>query len=158
MDTIVFAGFAPMREQTERLEAEGWQQFPCDDPERGVVGYLMCRDVEGIEETVSLEWPVFGALETEMVNISRWSNGRQRAEETIVDDLARALAGVAGKRAYRADDPKSREVGFVVYGDGRAQVTRIALTVLKEHPVVNGVDLIEFWRSLPELRTEVTPS
>jgi hypothetical protein len=155
MDTITFADHATMLAQAQSLEAAGWTCYPCDDSDRGVIGYLLCRDVPGGEETTCLEWLPFGAVETEITTISAWHDAGRRSPPDLLADLTTALAWFPDKKTYRADDPKSREVGFVTYENGIAHVLRIALTVLKENPKVGDLDLYEFWRAVPDLRKEV---
>lgn len=98
---------------------EGWNVFPCDSMDRGVLGYCAVRSNN---EEHTFEWPLFGrelAPEVELVEAT---------------DLLDFVKGVPTDQLYPCDDPYKRLWGFVSYSkapEGQAIVRRSKLSSIK---------------------------
>lgn len=102
----------------------GWEVFPYDAPDRGVLGYCAVR---GSKEHI-FQWALFGKELAPKIQIVGG------------EDVLAFIQGEPADLLGSCDDPKMRQLGFVSYRkakDGLAMIRRVSLTKVKmmnQHP------------------------
>jgi hypothetical protein len=133
----------------------GCDVLQADSPLEGSVGYFVfMRPTDKVR--VHLEWFPFGRVaEAHVETIRNYDAARGTCS---ADAILAGLLRLTSKHIFKADNPRTREIGFVYYEGGDAHCVRFSLTSIKGAGAlkVDGVPFIDWRNSVPDLRSAAT--
>jgi hypothetical protein len=155
--STVFSTYPEMERAAAHYREMGCVVLPADSPLKGSVGYSVFMQPTS-EVGFHLEWLPFGRVAETHVETIRSYDAALGTYNT--DVILEHLLRLTSKRIFKADDLRTREIGFVYYESGSAHCIRFPLTSLKgaRDLMVGGVPFINWRDSVPDLRSAATTS